>query len=77
MTAEELLWEISGKLGQVLDKMDMLLKGTTWIVTPMGEFGFLARVTYGEFLIAVLFCGWGSLWLVRKVTSLLSPGGWW
>lgn len=81
MTAEEILTEISGKLTQVLDKLDglqeLLQRGATWIATPMGEFGFFARITYGEFLLAVLLCGWAALWLVRKVTSLLSPGGWW
>lgn len=81
MTAEDLLAEISLKLSEALDKLDglqlLLQRGMTWIVTPIGEFGFLARVTYGEFWLATLVCGWAAVWLVRKVSSLLSPGGWW
>lgn len=81
MTAEQILSEISGKLTDVLDKLDLLLgtvgKGWAWLQTPAGTFGVLARVTFGEMLLALLAIGFLSLKAIHMIYDVVAPRGWW
>lgn len=81
MTETEYLAEISAKMDQILAKWTwletFLQRGKIWITTPAGEFALVGRVTYGEMLLALIFCVFIGSWVMREVQKLLSPGGWW
>lgn len=74
MTEIDLLTEISGKLSDILSALN---RGWSWLVTPAGEFGVLARVTFGEMLLAIVVVAILAIKLIRLIYSALAPTGWW
>lgn len=81
MTTEQILTEISGKLTDVLDKLDLLLgtvgKGWAWLQTPAGDFGVMARISFGEMLLALLAIGLIGIKLIHMLYDVIAPRGWW
>lgn len=81
MTEVDLLTEISAKLttvsAQIGDLLTQLDRGWHWLITPVGEFGVLARITFGEMLLGILVVVLVCIKLIHLIYDALAPTGWW